>query len=88
MTRKYIELNVICFIRFAIIWIPLLLLVVLNTMLIHYVRRSKTNRSMRNPGEVELRRHTRGNQGEQRKTTIMLSKIEIERENDMALFSL
>ncbi len=61
--------------RFAIIWIPLLLLVIFNTILIFYVHRSKQNEHRISDG-VKLRRHNnRGNQGEQRKTTIMLSKF-------------
>ncbi len=54
--------------RFAIIWIPLLLLLIFNTILIAYVRHSKQNNEC-----IELRRHNRGNHTEQRKTTIMLS---------------
>ena len=38
-----------------------------------YVRRSKENKQQDAEG-VELRRHNRGHQSEQRKTTIMLSK--------------
>jgi hypothetical protein len=58
--------------RFAIIWIPLLLLVIFNTILIFYVHRSKQNEHKNSEG-IKLRRHNRGSQGEQRKTTIMLS---------------
>jgi hypothetical protein len=60
--------------RFAIIWIPLVLLVIFNTILIFYVHRSKQN-ELRNSDGIKLRRHNRGSQGEQRKTTIMLSKF-------------
>lgn len=60
--------------RFAIIWIPLLLLVIFNSILILYVHRSRQNENRISDG-VKLRRHNRGNQGEQRKTTIMLSKF-------------
>jgi hypothetical protein len=60
--------------RFAIIWIPLLLLAIFNTILIIYVHRSKQNERKNSEG-IQLRRHNRGNQGEQRKTTIMLSKF-------------
>lgn len=60
--------------RFAIIWIPLLLLVIFNTVLISYVRRSKQTTQQDKEG-IELRRHNRANQVEQRKTTIMLSMI-------------
>jgi hypothetical protein len=59
--------------RFAIIWIPLLLLLIFNTILISYVRRSKQSKQQNSEG-VELRRHNGGNQSEQRKTTIMLSR--------------
>ena len=48
-------------------------MVIFNTILISYVRRSKLNKQCNSEG-VELRRHNRGNQCEQRKTTIMLSK--------------
>ena len=59
--------------RLVIIWIPLFLLLIFNTILIMYVRRSKENKQQDAEG-VELRRHNRGHQSEQRKTTIMLSK--------------
>lgn len=59
--------------RFVIVWIPLLLLLIFNTILISYVRRSKRTKQNKSEG-VELRRHNRSNQCEQRKTTIMLSK--------------
>lgn len=59
--------------RFVIIWIPVVLLLIFNTILISYVRRSKENKQQHGEG-VELRRHNRGNQSEQRKTTIMLSR--------------
>jgi hypothetical protein len=61
--------------RFAIIWIPLLLLLVFNTILIRYVHRSKRDKQEDSSGSIELRRHSRGHQNEQRKTTIMLSKL-------------
>ncbi len=60
--------------RFAIIWIPLLLLVIFNAILILYVHRSKQTEHRISEG-MKLRRHNRGSQGEQRKTTIMLSKF-------------
>jgi len=60
--------SIIC--SFAIVWIPLLLLIIFNTILILYVHRSKQSHSE----GIELRRHNRSNQTEQRKTTIMLSK--------------
>lgn len=59
--------------RFAIVWIPLLLLLIFNSILISYVRRSKQTIQRNNQG-IQLRRHNR-NQGEQRNTTIMLSKL-------------
>lgn len=43
-------------------------------MLIIYVHRSKQNEQESSQG-IKLRRHNQGNQGEQRKTTIMLSKF-------------
>lgn len=61
------------FLRFAIIWIPLVLLAIFNTILIRYVHNSKTKEHRISEG-MKLRRHNRGNQGEQRKTTIMLSR--------------
>ncbi|CAF4226469.1 unnamed protein product [Rotaria sp. Silwood2] len=64
------------FVTFAIIWIPLLLLLIFNTILISYVRRSKRNQRRNNEG-IQLRRHSRGNHGEQRKTTIMLIAVVI-----------
>ena len=42
-------------------------------ILINYVHHSKKNEHRISEG-MKLRRHNRGNQGEQRKTTIMLSK--------------
>ncbi|UJR09874.1 hypothetical protein I4U23_014096 [Adineta vaga] len=62
------------FVTFAIIWIPLVLLLIFNSILISYVRRSKQE-IQQNLGGVELRRHNRGSQGEQRKTTIMLIAV-------------
>lgn len=64
------------FVTFAIIWIPLLLLVIFNTVLISYVRRSKQTTQQDKEG-IELRRHNRANQVEQRKTTIMLIAVVI-----------
>ncbi|CAF1601765.1 unnamed protein product [Rotaria sp. Silwood1] len=64
------------FVTFAIIWIPLVLLVIFNTILIHYVRRSKLNQQPNDTG-FQLRRHSRGNHSEQRKTTIMLIAVVI-----------
>ena len=61
--------------RFAIVWIPLLLLAIFNTVLISYVRRSKQTTQQDKEGGVELRRHNRTSQVEQRKTTIMLSMM-------------
>jgi hypothetical protein len=71
--------------RFAIVWIPLVLLIIFNTVLIVYVHRSR--QSERNTSEgIKLRRHNRGNQGEQRKTTIMLSTLNMD-ECDHIVFS-
>ncbi|UJR36222.1 hypothetical protein I4U23_028954 [Adineta vaga] len=64
------------FVTFAIVWIPLLLLVIFNTILIIYVHRSKQEEQQNNEG-IKLRRHNRGNQSEQRKTTIMLIAVVI-----------
>ncbi|CAF1079905.1 unnamed protein product [Adineta steineri] len=64
------------FVTFAIVWIPLVLLVIFNTILISYVRRSKLHIQKTNEG-IHLRRHNRGSQGEQRKTTIMLIAVVI-----------
>ncbi|CAF1617529.1 unnamed protein product [Rotaria magnacalcarata] len=64
------------FVTFAIIWIPLLLLVIFNTILIIYVHRSAQSEQKNSQG-IQLRRHTQGNQGEQRKTTIMLIAVVI-----------
>ncbi|CAF3145012.1 unnamed protein product [Rotaria socialis] len=64
------------FVTFAIIWIPLLLLVIFNTILIIYVHRSVQSEQKNKQG-IQLRRHTQGNQGEQRKTTIMLIAVVI-----------
>ncbi|CAF1380889.1 unnamed protein product [Adineta ricciae] len=64
------------FVTFAIIWIPLLLLIIFNTILIIYVHRSKQEEHKNKEG-IKLRRHNRGNQGEQRKTTIMLIGVVI-----------
>ncbi|CAF0821967.1 unnamed protein product [Adineta steineri] len=64
------------FVTFAIIWIPLLFLVIFNTILILYVHRSKQD-DHKNKEGIQLRRHNRGNQGEQRKTTIMLIAVVI-----------
>ena len=58
---------------FAIVWIPLVLLIIFNTILIIYVHRSRQNERGISEG-LKLRRHNRGNQGEQQKTTIMLSE--------------
>jgi hypothetical protein len=43
-------------------------------MLSFYVHRSKQDEQRTSDG-IKLRKHNRGNQGEQRKTTIMLSKF-------------
>jgi hypothetical protein len=43
-------------------------------MLSFYVHRSKQDEHRTSNG-IQLRKHNRGNQGEQRKTTIMLSKF-------------
>ena len=59
--------------RFTIVWIPLLLLVIFNTILVIDVQRLKQNKEYNNEG-IQLRRHAHGNLSEQRKTTIMLSK--------------
>ncbi|CAF0814814.1 unnamed protein product [Rotaria sordida] len=64
------------FVTFAIIWIPLLLLAIFNTILIIHVHRSRQNEH-RNSEGIQLRRHNQGNQGEQRKTTIMLIAVVI-----------
>ncbi|CAF0952405.1 unnamed protein product [Rotaria sordida] len=64
------------FVTFAIIWIPLLLLIIFNTILISYVRRSKQDQRQNREG-ILLRRHNRGNHSEQRKTTIMLIAVVI-----------
>ncbi|CAF1482247.1 unnamed protein product [Adineta ricciae] len=64
------------FVTFAIIWIPLVLLLIFNTILISYVRRSK-RKLQQNQDGIELRRHNRSSQSEQRKTTIMLIAVVI-----------
>ncbi|CAF0923468.1 unnamed protein product [Rotaria sp. Silwood1] len=64
------------FVTFAIIWIPLLLLAIFNTILIIHVHRSKQNEH-RNSEGIQLRRHNQNSQGEQRKITIMLIAVVI-----------
>ncbi|CAF2043623.1 unnamed protein product [Rotaria magnacalcarata] len=64
------------FVTFVIIWIPLLLLLIFNTILIFSVRRSKQN-EQRNSDGTQLRRHNRANHSEQRKITIMLIAVVI-----------
>ncbi|CAF0751765.1 unnamed protein product [Didymodactylos carnosus] len=64
------------FVTFAIIWIPLILLFIFNTILIVYVHRSKKS-SQNSIDGIKLRRHHRTTQNEQRKTTIMLIAVVI-----------
>ncbi|CAF3033879.1 unnamed protein product [Rotaria socialis] len=64
------------FVTFAIIWIPLLLLLIFNTILIVSVRRSKQHDRQNCDGD-QLRRHSRTNHTEQRKITIMLIAVVI-----------
>ncbi|CAF0860199.1 unnamed protein product [Didymodactylos carnosus] len=64
------------FVTFAIVWIPLILLLIFNTILVYYVHRSKTT-SQETIDGFKLRRHHRTAQNEQRKTTIMLIAVVI-----------
>lgn len=74
MKRRNSTVYDYCFtFRFAIVWIPLVLLIIFNTVLIVYVHRSRQSDYGVSDG-IQLRKHNRGNQGEQRKTTIMLSE--------------
>ena len=60
--------------RFAIVWIPLTILLIFNTILITYVSHSERIKRTTNDN-FQLRRHSRAKHNEQRKTTNMLSKL-------------